>query len=108
MPALKNVNKAHLDDGLPADAFLDERDEVLEQEGPPVAQVDHLVAQRPVHRRHHPCHDVVDVGVVARGGAVPVLLDGVPAVHAVDKLEGRHVGTPPGTIHCEESQPSAV
>jgi hypothetical protein len=98
----------HLNVGGSTHAFLHQRDEVLQAEGPSVAQVDHLVAQRPVHCRDHPFHDVVDVGVVATGGAVAVLLDWLASENAIDELERRHVGASPGTVHREEPQTGAI
>jgi hypothetical protein len=91
-----------LDVGGPLERLLDDADELAELDRAAVAQVEDLVAQGPIQRPHHAVHNIIDVGVVARRGAVPVLLDCRPPAHVVDELVRRHVGPPPRAIHREK------
>lgn len=99
---------AHLDIRALINRLLHQPDEVTQLERASVAQVQHLAAERGVHRRHHAIGDVIDVRVVTRRGAVSILLDGSPTVHARDELERSHVWSATRPVHCEEPQTRAV
>eukprot|EP00968_Pinguiococcus_pyrenoidosus_P014463 scaffold1307_cov200-Pinguiococcus_pyrenoidosus.AAC.152 len=93
-----------LDDGPLPRGGADHLDEVPEAHRVSVAEVVDLVAARPVQGAHDSGGDVVDVRVVAAGGAVAELLDGLATEDAVDELERRHVGPSARPVDGEEAK----
>mmetsp|Transcript_107392 Transcript_107392/g.321140 ORF Transcript_107392/g.321140 Transcript_107392/m.321140 type:complete len:343 (-) Transcript_107392:52-1080(-) len=93
-----------VDDGLLAHVLLDSRDKLVQCVRGATPQIHHQPGVNPVDRADHPVHNVVDVGELAHGRPVAVLVDWLVVVDGVDELEGCHVWPPPRPINREEAE----
>merc|ERR1712087_334416 len=97
-----------LDDGLLANIFLNQVDEFLQGSTVTLAEVEDLVGIRPVNGADDTVDNVGNVGVVAAGGTVSVLLHFNTTVDAVGEFEWRHVGSSSWSVDGEESESSDI
>ena len=89
-------------------ASLDQRDKVSQQKWSAIAEVYDFASEARVDSAHDASDDIINVGVVAGRGTVPVLLDGLFIVDAVDEFKWRHIRSASRTIDSEEAQTGAV
>lgn len=84
--------------------LLHNTNELLERCATTFPEVEDFIWMGPVDRTDNTIYDIINVGVVAAGGAVPELLDFNATTHSVNKFEWCHIRPTAWPIHSEESK----